>query len=432
MSALLWKEWQERRYWLLLFALAEVGTGVFTPAQSPFGWGQNTSGWGLLPVAVALLAGLGAYGSELTGGRATFLYSRAICWKQVLFAKLLLGVSVLAAAPVLTALILRLKAPAPYLPFMTPAHLLFGALWVILLTGTAFCVGLGCSIVLTGLAGSILVLLGYIGICFLLYALLPYGVNLTGNQAFFLSIGCCYAPMLPAVVIARFGITLSPGERLCRSALLLPIPLIAGFLLASLPQAAKFGADPAQTAYNFAASPLSPSGVYAYAEWSGKDGRQHNYLVDIANKRCLLAPSNLVSLGQAYAAWSPNDCLIAQAMHPTKNTNGTVTAVPSDYTFIWLQHGQLRSRSFTSAQLSYNQADPRASPDGTKVLLSLLYHDERKIVVCDLRTDTLQIIPIRWPKGSGYNSPCWWQSDDVIGYISPYTGQRVLVKLGKE
>ena len=320
MRALLWKEWHERRYWLLLFALAEVGAGFFASAQSPFRWGQNASPWILLPVALALLAGLGTYGSELTGGRATFLYSRALCWKQVLLAKVLLGVSVLVAAPVLTALMLPRYVPAPYLPFMTPANLLLGALWVILLTGTAFFIGLGCSIVLAGLAGSILVLLGYLGLFLLISTLYQH---LPGNPMLIHSIGFCCAPLLAAVVIARFGITLSPGARLRRFALVLFFPVVAGCLLELLPQARTFGEDPAQTAYNFTPI-MSPSGVYAYAVclgkdakwlkvpfefyacglWSVKDANQPNYWVSIANKRCILPPTDPVSLKQYFIGWS--------------------------------------------------------------------------------------------------------------------------------
>jgi len=407
MKQLLWKEWQERRIWLLLWAVAEVGVGVFAHTQSPFGsFEPNGSTWILLPGALALLAGLGAYGSELAGGRAAFLYTRALSWKQVLLAKLLPGVAVLVGAPFISACILRLSAHAPYTHFMTPVNLLSGALWMMSFTGMAFFAGFGCSIVLSGLAGSILVLFGFFGAVFLGSTLLAK-VSGYPSEVF---LGYIVTPLLAVVVLARFGITLSPGARLRRFALAVLIPLIiissAGFL-------------PALRKNNRLAERIvsvqivSPSGESAFARrwydaWKG-------YWFDLRNKRLLPLPEN-----QFFLAWASNECLITQTIDP-------VTGKISDGCLLtWLDHGQLRSHRFESGGTRH----PYASPDGQKVLLLT----GKDFCVFDLRTGTTQRFPVTWPnnsKASKEGADCWWQSNDVIGYTDPTTGQPVLKKLAQ-
>lgn len=425
MRQLLWKEWQERRLWLLLWAVAEVGTGVIAQTQSPFGMQQSvwelTASWLPLPTVLALLAGLGAYGSELTGARASFLYSRALSWKQVLLAKVLLGLTAVVGAPLLTAVIQCLCAPAQYRPFMTPAHLLLGMLWVILLTGIAFFIGLGCSIVLPGLAGSALALLGYVGISYLavsMVQLLGYRPQVL-TMIFLVIFGAAIlaAPLLAAIVIARFGLTLSPGARVCRFTLLLIIPIIAGALLLLTSQQYQFGDQPPQLSSVCAKSVMSPSGWSTYAEWVVQNSTLQAYWVDLAGQRCLPLPSD-----QSFLAWTDNDCLLTKTDQQKTDLHGRAHRESADdCTITWLKNGQLRSHHFAIGQAYYTLP----SPDGAKIL----FLTGKDIVVYDLHTEKMQRFSVGWPKNYCH---CWWQTVDVIGYTDPYTGQRVLVKLGKE
>ena len=155
-----WKELHERWIWLTLWLLAVVAAAWLDKGQGfngePFVY--NTS-WTMVPMGVALLAGLGAYGSELTGERATFLYSRPISWKQLLLVKVLLGLAVALLATTLGALAMRFTIPVEYLPFATPGKLALSSVEFAGITSIAYLVGLGCSIALPGLAGSILTLL---------------------------------------------------------------------------------------------------------------------------------------------------------------------------------------------------------------------------------------------------------------------------------
>jgi len=403
MRRLFWKEWQERRIWLLLWALAEVGVGVFAHAQPPFGLFRNTSVWMLLPTALALLAGLGAYGSELTGGRAHFLYSRALSWKQVLLAKLLPGLSVLVAAPLITTGILRLCAHAPYTHFMTPANLFSGASWMVLFTGLAYFAGFGCSIVSSGMAGSILVLLGYSGAVFLVMVLHS---KVFHYPPILLFLSLTLAPLLGGIIIARFGIMLSPGARVRRFALAVLIPLIiistAGFLPAIRKTEHRFD----QTVSNFPMQIVSRSGGSAFVmRWDSPS--RHSYWVDLRHTRLLPLPDN-----QYFLAWSSNDCLITQ----TVDSNGKIA---DGCLLTWLDHGQLRHHRFEFGWPRH----PYASPDGRKVLWAL----DEGLVVYDLPTDMSQSFPVGNISNDG--ADCWWQSDAVIGYLDPATGRPVLIRL---
>ncbi len=84
MRQLLWKEWRERRLWLLGWGASII---VFTAwgACSCFVGGVNSgNGWGLPWLMItAMFIGSGAYSSELAPGRAAFAYSRPVSWKAI-------------------------------------------------------------------------------------------------------------------------------------------------------------------------------------------------------------------------------------------------------------------------------------------------------------------------------------------------------------
>ena len=161
MRRLLWKEWQERRLWMALWVLIGVVTTVLGKGQRITNTYDIDMSWIMLTTAAAMLAGLGGYGSELHGERATFLYSRAITWKQILTAKLLLGVFNVVVSVIINAITGQLLLPVEYHPLVTPHSLVIGALIMAGFTGAVYLIGLACSTVLPGLAGSLLVLIGW-------------------------------------------------------------------------------------------------------------------------------------------------------------------------------------------------------------------------------------------------------------------------------
>ena len=109
-----------------------------------------------LPLLLALLLGAGAYASELTGERATFVFSRPVAWWRMLLAKLIFAAAIIIGATLLAALFYRLAAPAPYRHLATVPHLLAGAWGVAWKLGMLYLFGLACSVVLPGMAGGLL------------------------------------------------------------------------------------------------------------------------------------------------------------------------------------------------------------------------------------------------------------------------------------
>ena len=164
---------------------------------------------------------------------------------------------------------------------------------------------------------------------------------------------------------------------------------------------------------------MSPSWAYAFADWYTKDTEHRVYWVDVAGKRCLPLPPD-----QSFIAWTANDYLLTESSHlPAGIHNNTQAEKPVEYTITRMNNGQLRAHHFTFGPL----CDLLASPDGSK----MLFLTRREIVVYDLQTDNMQRIPVSWPEERPRIGPdsCWWQSANVIGYLNPRTGQRVLVQV---
>ena len=145
MKRLFWKEWRERGLWFVLWTLSVVVLAALGESQQRGNQLTLMFPWILLPPLLALLAGLLGYGSELKGGRAAFLYSRAQLWKSLLFVKIISGLIVAVVSVTLGALAYRLTAPTVYLPLLTPEYLGKDAWATALITGSAYLFGLSRS-----------------------------------------------------------------------------------------------------------------------------------------------------------------------------------------------------------------------------------------------------------------------------------------------
>lgn len=155
MAQLLWKEYREKRLWLLLVAGAVVFVVLMKSAYTFIGdWNPGRSLWDLLPCVLAILMGLSACSSELAGETASFLYSRPVSWKKLLLAKLAVGIGILAAAAIIGAIVYRVTCPAAYVRYATLGSLAQGVGEALLLTGLPYLVGFAMSVVLPGLLGG--------------------------------------------------------------------------------------------------------------------------------------------------------------------------------------------------------------------------------------------------------------------------------------
>ncbi len=236
MRQLLWKEWRERRVRLLCWGAIIVG---FTACcAGPYFLGNNdfANPWPTLwLMIVSVFVGLGAYASELTPGRAAFAYSRPVSWKAILLSKLLSALACAWGAVLLGTLLFRLRCPTPYLPFIPPGHLALGALQLCWAVGGGYLCGLACSVVLPGIAGGILTLVGTV----LIMAVAGLLVNSQTrvSSPIWLLYGWEGGMLLAAVLLLRFGMTLSTPQRIVRYArVYLPVAVCIMLLTMLLPE----------------------------------------------------------------------------------------------------------------------------------------------------------------------------------------------------
>ena len=99
---------------------------------------------------------MGEYNSELKRGRAFFLFTRAVKWRNVLFAKVLFGTIIIIGTPLLAAGIFYFTCPEPYFHLTTLPNILVGVGLLVWPSMLCYLCGLACSVILPGLAGETL------------------------------------------------------------------------------------------------------------------------------------------------------------------------------------------------------------------------------------------------------------------------------------
>lgn len=223
MKALLWKEYREKRLWVLMLtasAVLIIARGIGYTFISTGGLldftGGNWSDQCMIPMLVALFFGAGAFSSEIDKS-AQFLFSQPVSWKKLVAAKLIVGIGVIAASAVLTAVIYRLVCPEQYARFATPEHLGLGVVWAVVVTGIPYLIGALFSTVLPGGAGVIVGVVVY-GLMIAHFAL--YQSLLRESRVVpFSFLGWLIAPVAAMLVTARYGLTLQTADRIRRYAI---------------------------------------------------------------------------------------------------------------------------------------------------------------------------------------------------------------------
>ncbi len=418
MKRLLWKEWQERRVWLLLCAVAIIIIGGLGLEQSPFEFNWNFSAWVSVTIILAVLAGLSGYGSELTGARAVFLYTRALGWQQVLLAKVLVGLAVMFGASLIAALVMRLLAPAPYVPFMTPmapaarccaASLFLGVVLPDrsgLLHRAARPGGRhphpahdGCDHVTR-----------WLSVAFVTHrecAVADGFICLWHHAAVHGDPPCPFrCEAVAAAAPRRFGVVLCSV-------------VAAGIVVGLLPPFQRCE-NKLVAGQHYDQFQINPSGTLAcvqhYRLSKGKMRYDRMYLLSLVDRRVL----PFVAEDNVMIHWISNECII-------------IFARPHRI-LLWLKHGQIHSHEFADLRdVDMWQFIP--SPNGRKVLFDC----RSGLKVFDMTTVQMRdIVDAQTGKRRKYSpipgigfAPCWWQSSDVVGYINPANGKRVLVKLSE-
>jgi|GEM_PF-2123667 len=244
MKRLLWKEFRERGWWALAWALAILGISLFSHGQSFYGeQTMLTSPLQALPLILGLLAGAGAYSSELA--RSHSVFSRPITPRTLLAAKLLFAAIVCLGAPLLAAVITWCVAPEPYRHLATPSNMLLGALGVAWKYWLVYLLGLSCSVVVPSLAGGILTLAAALLPLIAALALVDlylFSGYVQGSSASVITenlhryagrsgwvFGAWLGITIAGLSITRFAVVLSNDERIKRFTIVfLPLFLICG------------------------------------------------------------------------------------------------------------------------------------------------------------------------------------------------------------
>jgi len=413
---LLWKEWQERRHWFLLWSLSLVALSMVGEGQYCTENYKEPTNWMMIPILLALLAGLQGYSSELTGNRAAFLYMRGVIWKQVLAVKILLGLGVAILTAVLTTAISVLAMPAVYHPFMTMKTAAFSALFVVLFTGGPYLLGLCCSVVLPGIFGSIGTLMLYYGGIMFIGMLIPKTLQIT--EPIFSFIGAVLGILAAMVVIVRFGLTLAWSQRLARFAAIslvgIGIGYITDFTIARV--------YPHAIAKPFSREvALSPSGRYALISET-EDGQHHRYTFVVMknDKRLPIEKAD----SSAPPSWTTNDDLVQSTYHGTYDNTLQLFRYVDGHL---LQHQLNNSPIDAQCRLS-------PSPDG-KLLLADVHND---LLVIDPPSGSVRTVANldvhphstkRMRTTTYYAIHYWWQDNHTIGYEQTNPSRRIFVKV---
>jgi len=255
MKRLVWKEFRERRWWALIWALVILGVSLFGKGQAFYGeQGMAFSPFLPLPFVIGLLIGAGSYAGELAQSQSVF--SRPITPRAVLAAKLLFAVIICFGAPLLAAVIAWCIASDGTRFLMNPGTMLSGALGVGWLYSLCYLFGLTCSVVIPGYAGGILTLAT---VCLPLVAVLamaewlgaayyyhgtndPAGIRAAlHSYAYFAGwlFGCWLGVTCAGLAISRFALVLGKEERVKRfTVVFLPVFLACGIVGTLLPTGA--------------------------------------------------------------------------------------------------------------------------------------------------------------------------------------------------
>jgi len=229
MTHLLWKEWRERRL-LALVLLAATVCPVLLGQCLTF-CGDGPSSWTWYAAMVAALLGCATFSGEIAGETASTLFCRPVFWWQVLAAKVLAGMLILAGTVAAAATAYLLSAPPQYAAFVTGPALLRGAAFLLLVDGCFWLAGFAASAVLPGTMSSAVVLGG----TFLTMGLpltvfhshdIPLSVPLVSGMVGGFVAGGAVATLL----LTRHGLTESPAYRMrvyIISAILIPLVVSA-------------------------------------------------------------------------------------------------------------------------------------------------------------------------------------------------------------
>jgi hypothetical protein len=427
MTRLLWKEYREKRLWLLLLLAGVVGPVIAGQGYTFSGSLDPITPWMFLSIVASFMLGAGAHSSELSGATADFIYSRRVSWKQIAGAKLIVGLGIVVATSLMGAVVYLALCPAPLLRFATMDRLGMGFVYAALFLGGAYLAGLVSSVALPGVFGGVLITLGLLS-GMALHAAFLFDIPAMGRHDLFYLLGWAVGPLVSAVITARFGLTLPLRTRLLRYSLIAVLVSAAAcqaWFLVPVPSSRH------QPKVVF--SIISPDQRYAIVNALPSEGRPDGSLdvVRLSDKfrgrvgECIsdLYQVSWVDSTTAVIMWSrPSILKIIPAKRLTfKHTlihQPESAASKEDMVWVPSPDGRLGITAFTRYPGGPSLHNNFVSPDGIWYATS--------------RTDLIQIVDGRSgkPVGPAIRSPkdFWWQSNTEIVYTDA-NGKRHIVRI---
>lgn len=239
MKRLIWKEWREKRLWLLVFFAFVAGTTMISHEGLSFGGSfLTTSPWVYVLLIPALLMGLSTFSRETGYECQDFLYSRAIGWKKVLGAKLLVDAAIMLLAIVAGAIVFWLFLPPSYMMFHgVGSKIASGAIIAFVVALMGYLPGFGASVVLPGMLGGGLVLC-LVGITMGAEAVLVMGSGTARENSVWpaLILAWVIAVIATSILMSKHGLGLSVKERARKYAICVAV-ISTAMLLWTVPAA---------------------------------------------------------------------------------------------------------------------------------------------------------------------------------------------------
>lgn len=400
---LFWKEYREKRAWLLLLLATTVGVVFLGKAYTFAGGFDLCAAWVLPSMMAALLFGAGAFSSEIAGGTADFLMSKPISWRKLLAAKAAVAVAFVALTALLVAVAFRLTSGEQYAVTYALPSLANGVGAAVLAMGLCCLVGLASSVVLPGaFGGAVVVVAAGAGMAFEAYL---WADRLHMHHEAWTLLIWPAAMCVAAVAGSRFGLTLPTPARTKNYARVLLISVVALTVLTMVAGKKDYGPPFLDGNTIRLWTEVGPEGKYAVVSWmpgipQARPVRE-NRMVRMRDQRAWRIDEDPHWWWDGSRAWrSANQfCYLS---------GGTLWSVEADG-----QDGLKKTalKGIVGERLLL-------SPDGTFAAVKR-YEPNPKLLIVDL--DAMK------PVGSIPDiRHYWWQSDTQIGYTDTKRNRHIV------
>lgn len=460
MRALIWKEYREKWIWLLLLSLMSCVVVLRDIGYTFLGQGSMWeitsiwSGWVFLPAVGTLIMGAGSFAGELDAG-AGFLFSRPVSWKKLLIAKVAVGMFIIVASTLVSAILFRINLPEPYVRFASPERILMGVVYAVAIMSVYYLMGLVASPVVPRSLGGVLVVLC---IYTLIAALVGLSVQLLPGPAWGLwaiFVGISAGAITAMFLLARFGLTLNARARVIRYATVVcavALPFIALDIAVPFGPAALLPRHEASMRY--AATSFSPDGRYLLApvedgsyrfirlrdlhalpcnrsglplsiynreaaiHWTGA-GIAHfiTYFHDHSIDRAGLSDDQHQL--NVFSALDESCLSVQRIPVPSRNVSSLVSIPSPDGKRLLVTQALMKRFSFAHNMLNTDTTIGRAAPGANESYVDLPA-SEVPIEVIDIASGSKLL------RHTAAIKNIWWQSNAQVGYIDARGHRRII------